>query len=198
MPDSLQMAKANLRMQMVDKRALMRAEDRIASSDAIVDRIAASAPFQTANSYCGFVPTHEEVQIKALADVAVRRGCAVYLPAFDPAARVYRFRAWDPVVALRPGRWNILEPQGDGFSVPTGDVCILVPGLAFDRSGMRVGYGGGYFDRMLQATRAVPGNTVTAIGVAYAFQVVDDVPHDEHDEPVDFVVTELEWIKTNT
>lgn len=196
MPNDVQMAKANVRVQMVDKRALLHAEERMAASVSIVDQIAKSDVFQGADSYCAFVPTREEVQIRELTDLAVRNGCAVHFPAFDADSRIYRFRAWDPATPLRAGRWNILEPQGEAFSVPAGKVCIIVPGLAFDRKGWRVGYGGGYFDRMLRETRSLAGSHATAIGVAYAFQIIEGVPHDAQDEPVDFVVTESEWIQT--
>ncbi len=196
MRDALQMAKAEIRMQMVDRRARMHPDERVAASEAIVARIMASAAFQRATSFCSFSPLREEVQVMPLLDQASSRGCKVFLPAFDEVARVYRFREWDQSTPLQAGRWNIMEPQGSCFTVPEGDVCIIVPGQAFDRTGMRIGYGGGYFDRMLQETRSVPDNRVSAIGVAYDFQVLDTVPHDAQDEAVDFLATESEWITT--
>ncbi|MFU8779824.1 MAG: 5-formyltetrahydrofolate cyclo-ligase [Kiritimatiellia bacterium] len=194
MTDALQMAKADVRMRIVDKRARMSADLRAAASATIVERIAASASFTTADAFCSFVPMHEEVQVGALVPLALQRGCKIYLPAYDEAARYYRFREWCADVPLRAGRWNIQEPEGDSFAVPAGKVCIIVPGLAFASSGMRVGYGGGYFDRMLREVRGVAGSCVTAIGVVFAFQVVDSLPYGDHDEPVDFVVTEREMM----
>jgi len=185
-----------VRVQMMDRRALMQLDVRVPASAAIVERIASSPAFQVANAYCSFVPMREEVQVAPLAALAGARGCRLYLPAYDETARCYRFREWDPEIPLCAGRWNIHEPQGRTFSLPAGDVCVVVPGLAFDRSGMRVGYGGGYFDRMLGELRSVPGSRVAAIGVAFAFQVLESVPHGEGDEAVDLVVTESEWIQT--
>ena len=196
MTDALQVAKAHVRVQMVDRRARMHPDTRAAASAAIVERVAVSEVFQSAVACCGFSPLREEVQVMSLLEHAAQNGRKVFLPAFDAEQRIYRFREWSRSVPLRAGRWNILEPEGSSFSVPVGDVCAIVPGQAFDRTGARVGYGGGYFDRMLREVRSVPGNRVAAIGVAYAFQVIDAVPHDAQDEPVDFVVTELEWIKT--
>jgi 5-formyltetrahydrofolate cyclo-ligase len=65
--------------------------------------------------------------------------------------------------------------------------------LAFDRRGYRLGYGGGYYDRTLAALRAE--RAVTAIGIAFAAQEVSAVPHDRHDQPLDWVVTEREAIR---
>ena len=197
MTNALQMAKAEVRMEMVDRRALMQPDVREASSNAIVERVASSEVFQRATSYCGFVSMREEVQVMPLAEKAADNGCTVFLPAFDEVARIYRFRVWNVSDPLHAGRWNILEPAGESFSVPEGDVCIIVPGLGFDRSGARIGYGGGYYDRMLHETRAVAGSRVTAIGVAYAFQLLDAVPHAALDQPVDMVATESEWIRTH-
>ena len=87
---------------------------------------------------------------------------------------------------LRPGRFGLLEPAPSARRtdpVPPDAVC-LVPGLAFTRTGHRIGYGGGYFDRFLAAF------TGTSVGMAYAFQVVDTVPVLPHDTPVDLLATE--------
>ena len=67
---------------------------------------------------------------------------------------------------------------------------LLVPMLAFDRRGYRLGYGGGFYDRTLEKLRAF--KTVVAIGVAYHAQMVDEVPLGEHDAPLDYVMTEEE------
>ncbi len=197
MADALQMAKAEIRMKMVDRRARMRPDARATASERIVARIADEAVFQRASSFCCFSPLREEVQVMPLVELAARNGARIFLPAYDEVARHYRFREWDRTVPLRAGRWNILEPQGTTYAIPEGDVCIIVPGQAFDRTGMRIGYGGGYFDRMLRETRIGSNRRVSAIGVAYHFQVLDWVPHDQQDEPIDFLATEIEWIKTH-
>jgi 5-formyltetrahydrofolate cyclo-ligase len=197
MADMLQKAKAEVRMRLLDKRALMSAEQREAASAAIVARITACDCFRQADSFCSFAPLREEVQVQALALQAVAQGCRIYFPAFDEASRRYRFRAWQADQPLVPGRWNIPEPAGDAFALPAGSVCVIVPGLAFDQQGMRVGYGGGYFDRMLRDVRDVSAKRVTAVGVGYAFQLLDEVPYGAHDEPLDFVVTEKEILTVN-
>lgn len=87
--------------------------------------------------------------------------------------------------ALSPGFRGVLEP--DGPALPPADVdVIVVPGVAFDRDGGRLGQGGGHYDRLLAAV----GGSTTAVGFAFAFQVVEHVPLLDHDRPVDVLVTD--------
>ncbi len=88
--------------------------------------------------------------------------------------------------AMAPGAFAIPEPPGDRpLAYPK---ILLVPLLAFDRAGHRLGYGGGYYDRTLDFLRA--NAAVRAIGVAYAGQEVDALPREAHDQPLDAVITE--------
>jgi len=124
-----------------------------------------------------------EIPTRALFESLAARGCELLLPRtvgdrleFAPAGR------WSD---LRPGRLGILEPAGaPATPLAEGDL-VLVPGLAFDHQGWRLGRGGGYYDRALAAA-----GRARVVGLAYAFQLVDAVPHDSHDRPVDAIVTE--------
>ena len=87
-----------------------------------------------------------------------------------------------------PGAWDIPVPTVDAAEV-FPDV-LLVPMLAFDRRGFRLGYGGGFYDRTLEKLRRL--KKVVAIGVAYHAQMVDEVPVGPHDAPLDYVMTEQE------
>ena len=96
------------------------------------------------------------------------------------------FRAWNPGEPTVPGIWNIpVPPESAPELLP--DV-LLVPMLAFDIAGYRLGYGGGFYDRTLVKLRAL--KPVTAVGVAYADQQVDAVPRAGYDQPLDYVMTE--------
>lgn len=85
----------------------------------------------------------------------------------------------------RPGYRGVLEPAGPPLPLDAIDV-IVVPGVAFDRDGGRLGQGGGHYDRLL----ALLDDRVTAVGFAFAFQVIEHVPILDHDRPVDVVVTD--------
>ena len=97
--------------------------------------------------------------------------------------------------ALEPGARGVLEPAGAAADPPRVGDLVLLPGLAFDRRGGRLGRGGGHYDR------AFPPGAATAwlVGVGYAFQVVESVPRDERDRRVDAIVSEagIEWIETH-
>ncbi|MDO4320402.1 MAG: 5-formyltetrahydrofolate cyclo-ligase [Bacteroidales bacterium] len=91
---------------------------------------------------------------------------------------------------LHLGAFNIEEPDGDETADMADIELIVVPGVAYDRRGNRIGRGKGYYDRLLRDTRAV------TIGVAYACQLCDDIEPDDFDVPVHYVITEQGIIKT--
>ena len=119
------------------------------------------------------------------------QGWRTCLPVVIAAEQPLVFRAWSPGQKLVPGMWDIPIPDDSAEEV-LPDV-LLVPMLAFDAKGYRLGYGGGFYDRTLEKLRAL--KTVTAIGVAYGAQMVDEVPRGPHDAPLDYVMTEEETLK---
>ncbi|MCC8177477.1 MAG: 5-formyltetrahydrofolate cyclo-ligase [Bacteroidales bacterium] len=90
---------------------------------------------------------------------------------------------------LSLGAFHIEEPQGDDITPIDAIEMIVVPAVAYDRRGNRLGRGRGFYDRLLAETRA------TKVGVAYDFQIVDEIPAEPHDAPVDFVITETRVFK---
>jgi 5-formyltetrahydrofolate cyclo-ligase len=98
-----------------------------------------------------------------------------------------RFRTWRPGAALRPGRYGVMEPVADAPEI-VPDIVVM-PCLAFDRLGYRLGYGAGYYDRTLASFR-VGTRPVTAVLLAFAGQAVTRVPRAAHDQKADWIVTE--------
>ncbi len=93
---------------------------------------------------------------------------------------------------MEPNEWGILEPASSSERIPIEDLdLVAVPGVAFSRDGYRIGFGGGYYDRLLVALR--PGTL--SVGLAYSFQVLDRLPNEQHDRCVDRVVTEQGFVK---
>lgn len=132
-----------------------------------------------------------EISTFELFDKLVADGWTTALPVVVAKNSPLVFRQWKPGEPLVLGRWDIKVPPETARDVQP-DV-LLVPLLAFDRMGYRLGYGGGFYDRTLEKLRAC--KKVTAIGIAYAAQEVDSVLHDEHDQRLDWVMTERETIK---
>ncbi|HVL49372.1 MAG TPA: 5-formyltetrahydrofolate cyclo-ligase [Candidatus Thermoplasmatota archaeon] len=123
-----------------------------------------------------------------LAD-ALRRGVRVALPRVDRATGALTFHAVADPAALRPGAFGIREPASTA-PMPENLDAIVVPGVAFDPRGHRLGTGRGYFDRYL---RDRPG---LRIGLAFEAQIVEALPDEPHDEPMDLIVTEKRVLRT--
>ena len=132
----------------------------------------------------------DELPTHPLCAALVAAGFVVGLPVTGRMGSPLTFRRWTPETQMVPGKMNIPEPAADA-AVVVPDL-LFVPLAAFDRRGHRIGYGAGFYDRTLAALRAE--KQVAAIGLAYAAQEVLFVPADDHDEPLDMVVTERDAI----
>jgi 5-formyltetrahydrofolate cyclo-ligase len=138
-----------------------------------------------------FFPYSSEIDTRPLLGRLAGEGWTTALPIVIAPGEPLIFRRWYPGEPTVPGMWGIPVPT-ERAPLVEPDV-LLVPMLAFDRKGYRLGYGGGFYDRTIAGLRA--RKTIVAIGVAYAGQEVDSVPRDAHDQPLDFVMTEREVIK---
>ncbi len=130
----------------------------------------------------GYMPMRTEID--PLPAMAAHQGL-VGVPVIMAAATPLKFREWAPGVAMIAGDFGALIPAEGAWVTPQ---VVIVPLLAFDARGYRLGYGGGFYDRTLQGLRAK--GPVLAIGFAFAAQEVDAVPTDAFDQKLDMVVTE--------
>ncbi len=129
----------------------------------------------------GFWPLAGEIDTRPLLHALVGRGHSLLLPVTPPLGQSLTFHRWRPGEAMAAGRFGTSVPAGEAM-IPD---LILVPLLAFDRRGHRLGHGGGYYDRTLAALSGV-----RALGCAFAAQELDSVPAGPHDIPLDAVATE--------
>lgn len=134
----------------------------------------------------GYWPIRDEADPRELMAALAARGHALALPRIEAKGAAPSFRRWREGDVLIDNPHGIAEPRADAETI-VPDV-VLVPLLSFDAAGHRLGYGGGYYDRTLDALRA--GGTVLAIGIAYAGQEVALLPRDPHDRPLDAILTE--------
>jgi 5-formyltetrahydrofolate cyclo-ligase len=138
----------------------------------------------------GFSPLKSEINPVPLMRAFAAVGARLALPVVAGKGRPLTMRAWSFGDPLFPGVWGIREPPPEAPEV-FPDI-LIVPLLAFDRAGHRVGYGAGYYDMTIARLRGM--KTVTAIGIAYAAQEIGDVPATERDAVLDLVLTEREII----
>jgi 5-formyltetrahydrofolate cyclo-ligase len=132
-----------------------------------------------------FSSMRDELDTQPMMQRLAGDGFQVALPVMQGKGRPLQFRAWAPGDTMNEGTWGIREPKDDK-PVLAPDV-FLVPLLAFDRQGWRLGYGGGFYDRTLRQARSE--RSIVAVGFALDEQEVDAVPHLDYDERLDWVLT---------
>ena len=133
----------------------------------------------------GFSAIGDEIDPLPLLLALAATGHPLALPAMQGKGKPLAFRSWTPGDEMAPAVWGIREPLATRPEVMPE--IVLVPLLAFDTSGYRLGYGGGFYDRTLELIRRI--KPVVAVGIAYDEQRLDAVPHLDYDQPLDWVLT---------
>lgn len=139
----------------------------------------------------GYWPLEGEIDPVPLMESLAARGHVLVLPAVTETGGILEFRRWTPGEALEDGPHGTRHPATAPALAPN---ALLVPLLAFDRRGFRLGYGGGYYDRTLAGLRR--DGEVFAVGLAFAAQEVERVPTDPWDIALDRIATEQGVIET--
>ena len=186
-PSALRLAKQSLRDRVLAARDDLAPRERRAGASAIRERLQDLPSFKRAACLLLTLPFRSEWDTRPLADDALREGRRVVIPRVDRAVRTLQLHAIEDVDRdIVPGYLGVPEPRAVLPQVRPGDVdWVLVPGVAFDAQGGRLGYGGGFFDRLL------PLLPLAAPKIAGAFdvQVVDEVPMAPHDHRIDGIVS---------
>jgi len=189
MTDDFLPRKAALRERMRTELRALQPADRAVASHKLIELLKRQPAWLQAHSLLGFAPRADEPDMLPLLDAAQTAGKTVCLPRHQPHSDTYIaavIRDWRH--DLQPGRFGLLEPQGHCAAFPLNQLDLaLVPGLAFDLDGRRLGRGKGYFDRLLAE---VPG---AKCGVAFDFQVVPAVPVEPHDVRLTCLLTPSRW-----
>jgi 5-formyltetrahydrofolate cyclo-ligase len=179
-------SKADVRRQMLDEAHLVSAHEKLHYSAQIQQHIMTLEAWSRARCVALFRAIRGEVHIEPLFAHLEAMGVRTCLPRVDGPGAM-SFCPWRPGEPLVPAGLGVRQPLPDVPAVAPGGIeLILVPGLAFDRSGTRLGRGAGYYDRTLPRFRA----TAALVGVCFAFQFMEHLPRDPWDCPMDMVVTE--------
>ncbi len=186
---SIEDRKAELRAAAQGRRDALSADERKVAAEIIATRKfpLAIAPGETVS---GFMPLKSEINPVPLMQKLAEAGAALALPAIARRGKPLIMRAWSWGAPLDRGQWGIREPKPEYPEVDPD--ILLVPLLAFDRAGHRIGFGAGYYDMTNTALRA--RKSVTAVGLAFAAQEVAAVPTTPRDARLDLVLTEREVI----
>jgi 5-formyltetrahydrofolate cyclo-ligase len=141
-----------------------------------------------------FYPYKSEIDTRPLLGKLAGEGWTTCLPIVIGEGLPLEFRRWLPGEPTVPGVWGIPRPP-DSAPIMEPDV-LIIPMLAFDRSGYRLGYGGGFYDHTLEKLRTRSARkTIIAIGAAYSAQEIPNVPVSAHDQALDYIITEREIIR---
>ena len=180
-------AKRTLRSAMLAWRAGLSEDERRAAADGLLEQFAREQPIETPCVVSGFWPMKEELDIRPLMFELFNQGCELALPVVTGKGQPLVFRAWRPGDALEQGVFKTLHPSPKREVVEPD--ALIVPLLACDREGWRLGYGGGFYDRTLRGLRT--RRKVLAMGVAFDDQLrAEDVPHGPDDERLDWLLTD--------
>lgn len=182
--DGAQIADAKARMRVDVRHALagLRAVERAQGEDLVNAAVVSARAWQAAATVLAYRASGTELSVVSACNEALRAGRRLVLPRVAAPGRLalHEVRSWE---VLRPGAYGIMEPPAAAPVVEAGDVDLaLVPGIAFDAAGNRLGQGGGFYDRLLPA---VSGSTW---GVCHDVQVLESVPATAHDVPVQRVI----------
>jgi 5-formyltetrahydrofolate cyclo-ligase len=177
--------KSELRALLLRRRAAQPEASRQAAGEALRARLRDLPALRTAEAVSCYLALPEEMPTAGIIGDLHARGIAVGVPAWDAGRRRYRLAALPPGADVVKGPMRVPEPAVKEWLPMTRFDCLLVPGVAFDERGGRLGFGGGHFDRLLSERR----RDVPCVGLAFDFQIVDEVPLEEQDVVMDFVVT---------
>jgi 5-formyltetrahydrofolate cyclo-ligase len=182
-------AKAELRRDSLARRDIFPADARGAAAEAIAAR-PFPLPIVPGVVVSGFMPLGSEIDPLPLMRKLAGAGARLALPVVASRGQPLLMREWTFGQPLSAGVWGIREPEPEATEVEPD--ILLVPLVAFDRAGHRIGYGGGYYDRTIAQLRA--RKPIIAAGLAFAAQEVPVVPATPRDARLDLVLTEREVI----
>ena len=167
-------------------RRMLLAEDPETAAIFLATKFCSSLDTFGPGNFAAYWPINDEIDVRPLMVRLTRLGRAVSLPAVVGFDEALIFQAWSEDIMLEEGPFGTMQPV-DGQIEVTPDI-LLMPLLAFDVNGGRLGYGGGYYDRTLAALRK--DGQITTVGIAYAGQEIAHVPMTKNDECLDWIATE--------
>lgn len=188
-------------MDVYERKAAMRdaAQDRrkaahaagAGAAEAARDLFLSAGLGQGARIVSAYRRIRSELDPQPLMLALAEQGCRLCVPVIQGKGLPLRFREWTPQTRMQPGPFGAQVPSEGDWLEPD---LLIVPLLAFDATGRRLGYGGGFYDRTIARLRAA--GPVRAVGFGYAAQQVDAVPADATDERLDAIVTEAGVVRS--
>ena len=175
------MDKKALRAEIREKKRAMTEEEIVSRSARLGELFLASDAYKNAKTVYGYLPYNQEVRTIPMLQQALNDGKRVAVPKVMGDTMVFIYM--DNLTRVEKSSYGIPEPIDDGPVADDEEALVLMPGLAFTQKGDRMGYGGGFYDKFLAAEPNHP-----TLALCYDFQMVEKLPTEEYDIPVDTVL----------
>lgn len=181
--------KAEIRKRILEIRKALTSEKVAAKSEAILQKVLKTPEYMEADNILLYADYNHEVMTRGIFEDAIMRKKRVYFPKSDKLTNTMHFYQTVSVKQLEKGFMGIPEPKENmqlcyKFN-PDEDTLVILPGVAFDTRGFRLGYGKGFYDKFLSNKRQL-----STMALAFACQIVEELPSEEHDIKMDKIVTE--------
>ena len=175
------MDKKALRAAIRQQKRAMTEEQIVSKSEKLGQLLAQNELYKNAKTFYGYLPYNQEVRTVSMLEQALREGKRVAVP--KCYGDTMKFIYMDDLSQVAPGYAGIPEPIADGPVANDPTALVLMPGMAFDPQGHRIGYGGGFYDKFLAAEPDHP-----TLALCYDFQMLPYLETEEYDIPVDCVL----------
>ena len=191
--ESLQADKKKMREVILRQRDAMSPSARTSASRVILEKICALPQYGNAKVVLTYMGFGTEIETQPFFERVIADGKIVALPRVDRATQTLILHSARGMSDLLTSKYGILEPGTDAPIVAVTAVdFVLMPGVAFDRNGNRLGYGRGYYDKLVSTANPA----LARVAAGFSCQIVESVPVGPHDKKVDCIITENEIIKT--
>ena len=187
----LQAEKKVIRANVLRARDAMPPDQRVRESIKMCETIIASTPYQRATCVLAYASFGSEWDTSLLLQRVLTDNKYLLMPRVDKDAQQLQLHRVNHLDELVAGTWDILEPHAQAEIVMPNKIdLIIVPGVAFDSAGFRIGYGKGFYDKLLVAVNPAS----TRLSAAFDCQIIDAVPNEAHDQRVDIIITPTQKI----
>lgn len=184
-------SKKDIRKEILDKRNGLIKDEVVGKSIRITDKLTSFEKFKDSRIIMAYMDFKNEVMTGFLTEHCLKLGKTLAFPLIESFQGIKKICAYEPkdhTNGLKPGTFGILEPVGElSRKIDPKEIdMVIVPGVAFDTKGNRIGYGAGYYDVFLKEVK----DGCLKVGIAFELQVIENIPKEEHDVSLDAIVTE--------
>lgn len=180
--------KKKLRKEMLSTKNQLTLSDILNKSWAILDQLKKYEYQLIGKNIFIFIDFKKEVMTEPIINYLKTINCNIFIPRIDMESKTMKIYPYTSHKDLVESKYGILEPQADQSKIVSEDIIdvVITPGVIFDKRGYRIGYGGGYYDKLFGRI----GSNVLKIAIGFDMQVVNSVPTNQYDQKVDYLITE--------